>query len=532
MKRFKKILIPLTVMTMFVSGCSGKDEQASVTEVEEDLTAVEVQQLTTSSIERKIVYVGKVEPNETVNVTSKLSGQVEKIYFDLGDTVKKGDVLFTLKKDDINDQIKQLEASLKISDASVATAETSLQQVNGGQTDASRLQLEKAVETARISVDNAKIALETSQINLDSNKINLENSKISLDNTKASLDDITNTYENMKTLYEAGVISKSEFDSTQLQYTQMKNSYDQAQNTYNQAQNSYDQTSKACSQAQNSYDQAQVSYNQSVEALDIFNNKTLSDSTQAAQKGVESAVASRNSVLTQLEIAKDSLKDTSITAPISGIISNKNINESNMVSAQSAPFTIVDMSRVTVDVNVSEKLINLLSVGQEVEVKIPTINDEKMVGNIKNISPAVDNTNTYPVKIEINNSEGAIKPGMFAEISFIENQNNEALVVPRNTILEDESNSYVYVVKDGVAIKTIVETGIDNGEEIELVSGINMGDEVIVNGQNYVEDGEKVNIVSNEEDTESQSEDASESNQEDNNAEEATQSEETVSKEE
>lgn len=464
--KVKKIFIPLLAVSLLFSGC-GKQED--VEEVVEALTPVEVDSMSGKTITREVVYAGQVKPKETVNVTSKLSGQVESIYFDVGDTVNAGDTMFTIDKKDIQDQIKQLEASLNLSNASVVTAKTGLAQVDGGQAQSSRLQLETAVKNAQIALDNAKISL--------------ENSEVSLNDVKARLDDTRKTYKDTKTLYDAGIVAKADFDSIELALVQLENAYTQALNGYNQSVN-------ANTQAQTQYDQA-------VDALKIYDEQITSDNKENAQNSVETALANRDTISVQLQVVRDSLNDTVVKAPISGIITEKNIEKTNIVSAQSVPFTIVDMSSVTVDVNVSEKIINLISVGQNIDVVIPTINSNKMVGVIKSITPAADNTSTYPVKIEIQNTDGSIKPGMFAEIHFIENHKDNTMVVPRNTIIETDADTYVYIVEDNIAHKVSVTTGIDNGEYIEILSGVSYGDSVIVNGQNYVEDGDSVNIVNN-----------------------------------
>lgn len=470
MKRLQKIILPIAMLSMILSGCGKKDDSQTAMMVEEEATPVEVVEAGNSTIKKELVYAGQVKPNKTVQVTSKLSGQVKQVFFDLGDSVTAGDTLFTLDEKDIKDQIRQLEAQLKISNASVASAQTGLAQVNGGQTETQKLQLQTAIENSKISLDNAKIQL--------------DNAEIGVNNAKDSLADIEKKYNDTKQLYEAGVATKSDFDAVELGYTQ-------AQNGYNQAKNTYDQ-------ALNSYSQAETAHNQAQENYDIFVNKTTSDSEQVAKNSVNTAVASKEATATQLQIAKETLSDTSVRSPITGIITNKNINESNMVSAQSAPFTIVDMSIVTVDVSVSERLINLINVGDSVNVLIPTISDKYLTGTIKNMSPAADSTSTFPVKIEINNSAGTIKPGMFAEVHFVESQSNNTIVVPRNTILDEESGKFVYLIKDNTAIKTKVETGIDNGEEIEIISGVTLGDNIVVKGQDYVEDNDKVKIVTDD----------------------------------
>lgn len=452
MKYFRNLVIPIILTSLVLGGCSKKDVPVSVVE-EDNRTAVEVMNMETGNIQSNLVYAGKVQPNKTVSVTSKLSGQVNEIYYDVGDYVNQGDVLFRLDEKDLRDNIKNLQSQLQVANANVKTAQTRLAQVNGGQSESTKLQLQTAIDNAKANLDNYQISLQDSQ------------------NT---LNDTEKKYNNTKSLYDSGVVAKNDFDSVELAYNQAKNSHEKLLN---------------------SIAQAQMTYDQAVEAYNIYVNQTTQDSLDTAKDGVNSALASKQSIETQIRIAQETLNDTSVKSPISGIISEKNINESNMVSAQLAPFTIVDMSVVTVDVNISEKLINLISIGQQVDVVIPTISKDVIKGRIKNITPAAGNTSMYPVKIEIDNANGDIKPGMFAEIHFIEKQNQNALAVPRNTVIEGETDKFVYIVKDGKAIKTVVTTGIDNGEEIEILSGVNIGDQVVVKGQSYLSDQEDVRIV-------------------------------------
>lgn len=471
-RKLISVLILSMVLSGSLSGCSSKGEGGEdkpVADVEANLNAVEVMELKPGSIEKYLTYAGKIEANKTVGVTPKISGRVESIKVEEGDYVKEGQVLFTIDKSDLLDQIASLESQLKISNASVSSAQEGLKQADGGgQVQSARLQLTSAVDNAKKAVDNAQEAV--------------NNANITIQNAKSSYDDMSKKYSDYKQMYDAGVISKSDFDAIELGYTQAKNGYDQAQ--------------IGITTAQNQLEQANIGYNQAKEALRIYDEQTTADNTATAQKGVDTAVASRDSVNTSLTQAKDKLADTTVTAPCSGVVSSKNIEVTNMVSAGSSPMTITDIATVTVDVNVSETLINRISVGDPVQVAVETVSGEPREGKIKTITGVADSTGTYPVKVEIQNADGALKPGMFASVRFVEEKNDNAFVVARNTVLENETEQYVYLLnKDNTVKKVVVETGIDNGEYIEIVSGVNSGDVVVVSGHDYLSDGEEVNVV-------------------------------------
>lgn len=474
----KKLILPLLVLSLafgsIMTGCSS-DEEATETTAQTDevnLSAVEVVTLEPGTIERNLTYAGKIEANKTVSVTPKISGRVSEIRVNEGDYVTAGQTLFIIDDSDIRDQIASLESQLKVSDAGVSSAQEGLKQVDGGQAQSARLQLASAVENAKKSVDSAQEAV--------------NNANISIQTAKSSLDDVEKRYNDYKEMYNAGVISRSEFDSVELSYTQAKNAYDQAQ--------------IGLSTSQNQLDQAKITYNQAVEALNIYDNQTTADNTANAQNSVNSAVASRDSVNVSLQQAKDSLNDTVVKAPCSGVVSSKNIEVTNMVSSGSNPMVITDTSVVTVNVNVSEGLINKIAVGDKVDVVVSSVSKDPVTATIKTITGVADATGTYPVEVEIENADGALKPGMFASVSFVESKNDNAFVVARNTVLENETEQYVYVLNDDNTVrKVVVETGIDNGEYIELTSGVSEGDKVVVAGQDYLSDGEAVNVVDSSE---------------------------------
>lgn len=470
----KKLILPMLVLSLtfssIMAGCSSSEDAAATTTQSTDanLSAVEVMTLKPDTIERNLTYAGKIDANKTVSVTPKISGRVSEILVNEGDYVTEGQTLFVIDDSDIQDQIDSLESQLRISDAGVSSAEEGLRQVDGGQAQSARLQLVTAVDNAKKSVDTAQEAV---------NNVN-----ISVETAKSSYDDIQKRYNDYTEMYNAGVISRSEFDSVELSYTQAKNAYDQAQ--------------IGLTTAQNQLDQAQITYDQAVEALDIYDNQTTADNTANAQNSVNSAVASRDSVNTSLQQARDTLADTVVTAPCSGVVSSKNIEVTNMVSSGSSPMVITDTSVVTVDVNVSEGLINKIAAGDSVDVVVSSISTEPVTATIKTVTGVADATGTYPVEVEIENTDGTLKPGMFASVSFVESKNDNAFVVERNTVLENETEQYVYVLNDDNTVrKAVVETGIDNGEYIELTSGVSDGDKVVVSGQDYLSDGEAVNVV-------------------------------------
>ncbi|RYD03926.1 hypothetical protein N752_17745 [Desulforamulus aquiferis] len=128
----------------------------------------------------------------------------------------------------------------------------------------------------------------------------------------------------------------------------------------------------------------------------------------------EAALKSAQANLKKEQVA---LADMSIKAPFSGIIAARNVNPGEMAGTQNTLLSLVNLSQVVIGTGVDEETINRLEANQSVKVKVSAIPGKEFPGKITNIAPAMEpQTKTYPVKIQIDNQEQLLKPGMFAEV--------------------------------------------------------------------------------------------------------------------
>lgn len=430
-----KRVIPLVLATaMLVSSCGSKEEVA----VEETSTAVKVTPVTATSIEKVVTYSGKFEASQQVTVISKLSGIVQNTYKNVGDTVKAGDTLYTIDPTDINLAVNQAQAQANTAQVAVESAKNAKNSITGAQYQQSILQLES-------SIKNLETQLATAKDNLDFAKT---------------------SYDNSKALYDVGAMSKVDFDKAELSYNQAKASVTTLENQIAQANDS----------------------------LELTKNKLVEESKRSADLGIAQAEASANAASLAVQSASKNLSDVSPTSPISGVVSLKGVTTEQMVSTGTAAYTISNIDEVVATVNVTENVINKLSVGQELKVSIKSL-DREVTGVITEINPVATQTSTYPVKIKISNKDHTIKPGMFCEVEIVTENSGNTISLPREAVLRNIEQFYVYVVEDGKAVMKEVEIGIDNGKDIEIISGLSNGEQVITEGQTYVSDQEKVNVV-------------------------------------
>src|SRR5690606_30928511 len=204
----------------------------------------------------------------------------------------------------------------------------------------------------------------------------------------------------------------------------------------------------------------------------------------------------------QLENAKNNLRnaqltasDVNITASFAGIVNKKNIEPGSYVSPGQQLFEIVNVSTLKLKVNVDEKNVGSLKVGQSIKVESHVISGKEFIGKISFIAPKADGSLNFPVELEIQNSSNDIKAGMYGNAYFGNSQLANVLVVPRNAFVGSVSSNQVYVYKDGKAVLTKVTAGRTFGDEIEILSGLEKGAQVIKIGRAHVTDGTAVEII-------------------------------------
>ncbi|MGI6734361.1 MAG: efflux RND transporter periplasmic adaptor subunit [Anaerovoracaceae bacterium] len=243
--------------------------------------------------------------------------------------------------------------------------------------------------------------------------------------------------------------------------------------TYNSAKIAYESARK-------DYERMKVLYQEGAISLQQY-------------QGIE---AQFNVAKENLNAAAEALSYCTVTSPIDGYITSVNISEGSIASQAAPAITVADVSKLEINTTISEYLINKVKAGDPVDIFIKTLSKDPYPGTIKAISPAPAlGTLTYPITITVDDSSGEIKAGMFAEVQIVSDMKEDVICVPSDAIFIRSGESKVVVLNGNVPSIVTVETGLDNGVMAEVVSGLNVGDVIVVSGQQYVIDGEPVNII-------------------------------------
>lgn len=208
------------------------------------------------------------------------------------------------------------------------------------------------------------------------------------------------------------------------------------------------------------------------------------------------AMVNAKSQLTQANI---NVGDTRIKAPISGFINKKFIEVGSIVTGMPATelFEIVNVSKLKLNVSVNESQVASLKVGSPTKVKASVYPDKTFDGKITFIAAKADASLNFPVEIEItNNASKDLKAGMYGTAEFGSQQQKQSLkIVPRNAFVGSVSSNQVFVVENGVAKLKTVTAGRILGDKVEILNGLNEGENVIVTGQINLQEGSAVEII-------------------------------------
>ncbi len=192
------------------------------------------------------------------------------------------------------------------------------------------------------------------------------------------------------------------------------------------------------------------------------------------------------------------VNDTNVKATISGVINKRHIEPGSVVAPGTPLFDIVNVSKLKLQVTVTENEIVNLRVGQNVKVTASVFPDQEFVGRISFIAPKADASLNFPVEIEVSNNAG-LKAGMYGSAIFSTSDDVDAgknmLVIPANAFVNGISSNQVFVVENNTAKLTKVVVGKTVGTNVEVISGIKEGTEVVTTGQINLTNGTKVKVV-------------------------------------
>ncbi|WP_459479192.1 efflux RND transporter periplasmic adaptor subunit [Clostridium saccharoperbutylacetonicum] len=414
-----------------------------------DIANVTVTKVKMSNSISDNTYTANVESGDKISIIPSAAGKIQTINVDVGQSVKKGDTLFTIDNTELTYKVNQAQANYDA--ANIAYDKTA-----GGSA-------KQAQNDAATALEKAKNELKDAQ-NQYQNNTAIASAQTAYNDAKAN-------YDRTNTLYQASAATKVDLDTAKSKFDTASAALDIAKAT-----------------AETRLNNAKTSFAAASQNASITSSVLNPDNIAAAKAQVDSNKAA-------LDIANHQLENATVTAPIDGKISSKNISVGELAPTQTPSLVLENEAALNVLIKVTETNINSITVGMAAKISVPSTGIS-YDGAITTISPSADQkTGMFDVKINITNPDDKIKIGMVTNISLVDSKSDNSLLVPNESVINEDGSSYIYVINGDKLTKRAVTLGQAKNQYIEVKDGVSADDQVVVEGSSNMKDNGKFNIV-------------------------------------
>ena len=424
--------------------------------------------------------------------------KIEKIYAASGQRVTEGEELLKFTEDSVEAVRALLQNAVVEAQADYAEAESTY--------ELSLLEAQTDYDTQKISASYAASIRNTSgtsvtnnvaslQVQLEQKQANTASLQEKLTQAQEDYQDALETYEAAKEGYEgAGTDNTVNFMTIQNGYLSARSKYQQAKSALTQAEDALSENESAITDLQNQLAAAQAK--QKIDKLDT--EETYQEAVitgQNAQTTYNPAVEDLKETLQEAEETKEKREeqlqafedfvgsDGILYATEDGVITEVSYEAGDRLTTTGALFSYATSDDMRISVDVTQEDIVDLQVGDAVDITFTAYPEDSYTGSILSINTTAtsDYSNTVSYTVEIS-AEGALEKlygGMTADVIFVTEEKEDILYVSRKAIVEENGKTYVYR-KTALGGKelTEVETGITNGVDIEILSGLEEGDTI------------------------------------------------------
>lgn len=474
MKKISKLLSLLICNCILFTSCglSGA-EVVTVSQDTEVVVNVLYQNPIYDTISEETTYIGRIQPDETVNVMPKLAGEVLIANYSVGDYVQQGALLLKIDDSDIITSINVAQSGYNASAQSISQSEGSMtsQALSvDQQVDAAQLALDNAIKTLdNFNINNALDSAQETLTDLYYEKRLVEN-RIStiqecidnIDNNGGSSTDDDGEEDPLDRSYYIAQLNYAnmelyEIDAT-ISYTREELS--SASNTIESTRLSY----------QSQVDSARLQLENAQKSQEVFYSTTVGDTTNVLTAQLDQAAA-------QLEQTQSQLKNTTVTSPVSGVVLEKNISVSEMASQSSIAY-VISNNNTAVTFGVTQTVAQTLSIGEYITFEE---GNDVYQARIVEIASQIDNSSgLFTVKALVDLEGRSLLSGVAVKVTATTNIVQNIQTIPSYSLYYDGQLPYVYVIDaQNKAKKVYIEIGLIGDYVVEVISGLEDNDKVV-----------------------------------------------------
>ncbi|MGZ7441968.1 efflux RND transporter periplasmic adaptor subunit [Paenibacillus sp. TH7-28] len=445
------------------SACSSADSEEA---------GASVQKVTTMKVEMVPVagslnLSGTLEAYKDVSVAFELSGIVEMANVEVGDSVVENQLLSQLDSSSYQLQLEKANTSLSQAAAGIKNAKAVLSSAGASITSA-----EAQMSSATASLNQLLKGARQQQI---------AQAQTQVDRAQAALAKAQTDADRIQSLYTEGLASLNEWEQAQLASTNASKNFDDAQNALSLLEEGA--TEEELESAQAAVRQAQSAKQSAVAAR------------EQAQAALEQASSQREQALVAKKEAELALAKTALKSPISGTVLAKNVTAEELAAAGQPAYTIGQIDKLKILLPVPDHDIENWETGQK--VKLSQYNQTRE-GMVHRIYPTT-NTNTGSINVEVivDNADRDWTPGQVVKAGLLTEQSKQ-IVIPAQAVLSNGNETYVFKVVNQKAVKTAVKVGDLIENQLEIIDGLSVGDQIVTIGANLIYDGLNLQYVEEE----------------------------------
>lgn len=241
-----------------------------------------------------------------------------------------------------------------------------------------------------------------------------------------------------------------------------------------------------------------VKLNLEISEQEFEKQQSLHEKGGVTLRELRNSEVSKTNAQYNYENVRIQLEKMSVKAPFTGVIVELPYYTNGTRLASGSPVaTLMSYNNMYLNINLPEKNMQELKLGQEVLVTNYTLPDDTLIGKVTEISPAISTeTRTFSGKIEISNPDLKFRPGMFAKADIITDQKDSTVVIPKDIIMTGGRGKYVFVVgRNSAADDRFITTGIENQDYVEVTEGLQANERLIIRGFETLRDDSKVKII-------------------------------------
>lgn len=449
--------------------------QKAMKAMADSMSRVETTQVTKQNLIDSISVTGTVASADAWDVSASAKDvEVLNVNYEVGDYVKKGDVIVVLDSTDLEISLTQAQNKQALSEytenKSIETAsENYAEAVEDGTDD-----YNKAVKTEA----EAKEDLQDAEGDLAEAASRLKRREETVGEAEEALAAATKPEEPSE---DASEEERAEYQAALEEYAALEKAVSDAQASYTEANQEYNAAAQAEEKAVETYENA-------AEALADArkkNDRNISDAADSLEKAQTEHTYSNDSSQQTIENYQEQIESCTVTAPISGIITAMNVDVGDTYMGEgSVLFSVADDKNFIVSASVDEYDISSISKDMTAAVIVEAVGEEELPAKVSFVSPTVTSSNmgssSYAIEIALDDENTDLRIGMTAKASIVLDAAYDVLTVPYDCVETDEDgNSTIYIDKDGEKTQIPVEVGMQGDYYVE-VSGDGLDENTLV----------------------------------------------------